>query len=308
MSAGFDARMRDWREQIDAKLKKTIDFSAYPSDFREILDYAVFPGGKRLRPILFLEWHSLYAPPHDAALDFACGLELMHCFSLIHDDMPCIDNDDMRRGKPTVHKKYGEAKALLAGDALLDMAYNCMLHACHEAGNFNPFFFFKLCGENGIIHGEYLDIYGKCRSLEDLISVYKLKTASIIECACSVGYMFSQEFDVSRLLPSVGSEGGKSIVEFVDGMSEMDRKRAELIGGAFVYGEAFGIAFQLYDDLSEYIAGEKSDGTTVMDYIDLEEAKKLLNHYLNNAITALDCGYEGSTDTLRELAEKFVIV
>ena len=97
MSVRFDTRMHEWREQIDANLKKAIELSAYPSDFKDILDYAVFPGGKRLRPILFLEWHSLFAPPGEAALDFACGLELMHCFSLIHDDMPCIDNEDMSR-------------------------------------------------------------------------------------------------------------------------------------------------------------------------------------------------------------------
>ncbi len=308
MSAPFDMRMREWREQIDANLKTAIELSAYPADFKEILDYAVFPGGKRLRPILFLEWHNLYAPPREAALDFACGLELMHCFSLIHDDMPCIDNDDMRRGKPTVHKKYGEGKALLAGDALLDMAYNCMINACYTAGNFTPFFFFKLCGENGIIHGEYLDVYGKCRSLENLIAVYKRKTAAIIECACSVGYLFSQKFDPLSIVPPSKTEDGKPLVEYIAEMTDDERRSAERAGGAFAFGEAFGIAFQLYDDLSEYIAGEKSDGTTVMDYLNLEEAKKLLNHYLNDAITALDSGYDGDTTVLRELVEKFVIV
>ncbi|MCH5162995.1 MAG: polyprenyl synthetase family protein [Clostridiales bacterium] len=308
MSVKFDARMREWREQIDANLKKTIELSAYPADFREVLDYAVFPGGKRLRPILFLEWHSLFAPPGQAALDFACGLELMHCFSLIHDDMPCIDNDDMRRGKPTVHKKYGEGKALLAGDALLDMAYNCMMNACFAAGNGNPFYFYRLCGENGIIHGEYLDVYGKCRSIEDLISMYKKKTGAIIECACAVGYLFAQKFDVKSILPVTWLENGKPLIEYIEGMTDDERTNVKLIGGALRFGESFGIAFQLYDDLSEYVAGEKSDGTTVMDYIDLDEAKKLLNHYLNGAISVLDSGYNGNTEYLRELTEKFVIV
>lgn len=308
MSVSFDTRMREWREQIDACLKKTIELSAYPSDFKDILEYAIFPGGKRLRPILFLEWHSLFGPPGEDALEFACGLELMHGFSLIHDDMPCIDNDDMRRGKPTVHKKYGEGKALLAGDALLDLAYNCMINSCISMNNFNPLFFYRLCGENGIIHGEYLDVYGKCRSLEDLISVYKRKTAAIIESACSVGYLFAQKFDTSSLLPVTWLENGKPLIEHIEGMSEEQRISAGLIGGAFRFGESFGVAFQLYDDLSEYIAGEKSDGTTVMDYLDLDEAKKLLNHYLNDAITVLDGGYGGDTSFLRELTEKFVIV
>ena len=105
MSKNFDTRMMEWREQIDKCLFKIIAGSSYPAEFKSILDYEVFPGGKRLRPILFLEWHSLYAPPDESALLFACGLELMHAYSLIHDDMPCMDNDDMRRGKPSVHKE-----------------------------------------------------------------------------------------------------------------------------------------------------------------------------------------------------------
>lgn len=307
MSSKFSARMQEWREQIDLNLKKAIELSDYPSEFKDILDYAVFPGGKRLRPILFLEWHSLYAPPSESALDFACGLELMHCFSLIHDDMPCMDNDDYRRGKLTVHKKYGEGKALLAGDALLDMAYNIMINACHHAGNIDPFFFFKLCGENGIIHGQYLDLYGKSRSLEELIQVYKRKTAALIEAACTVGYVFAQKFDLNSLVP-VTFENGKPIVELTDGLDDESRNSAVLIGGAVRFGEAFGVAFQVYDDVSEYIAGEKSDGTTVMDYVNLDEAKKLLNNYLNDAISVLDGSYAGDTSYLRELTEKFVIL
>ncbi len=308
MSVKFDARMREWREQIDANLKKYIEMSAYPSELKEIIEYAVFPGGKRLRPILFLEWHSLFAPPSVAALDFACGLELMHCFSLVHDDMPCLDNDDMRRGQPTVHKKYGEGKALLAGDALLDMSYNCLIGACCKAENCDPFFFHKLCGENGIIHGEYLDVYEKFNTLDELLSMYKRKTAAIIEAACSVGYLFSQKVDIDSLVSAVKCDGGNLMENIVTALSDTRRDTAILLGGAIRFGESFGIAFQIYDDLSEYIAGEKSDGTTVMDFLDLDAAKKLLNRFLNDAASALDADYGGSTEYLRELVEKFVIL
>ncbi len=307
MSVNFDTRMREWREQIDQNLKNIISLTAYAAPFKEILEYAVFPGGKRLRPILFLEWHGMYAPPSQAALDFACGIELMHSYSLIHDDMPCMDNDDYRRGKPSVHKAYGEDKALLAGDALLDLSYNCMINACFNAGNCNPFFFTGISGDNGIINGQYLDLHAECRGIDDLLRIYKYKTASLIEAACTEGYLFAQKFDVRKLVPVSWGDNGRLYVEYIEGMTEEDRRKAELFGGVCKFGETFGIAFQLYDDISEYISGEKSDGTTVMDYLDLDQAKKLLNRYLNEALSALG-NYGDETSTLKELVEKFVIV
>lgn len=308
MGVDLDARLSEWREQIDKTLEDIIRLSAYPSEFKKILEYAVFPGGKRLRPVLFLEWHSVFAPPSEAALEFACAIELMHCFSLIHDDMPCIDNDDMRRGKPTVHKAFGEGKALLAGDALLDLSYNEMINACISAGNLNPLFFFKLNGDNGIIHGQYLDLYAEITSLDGLLAMYKRKTGALIEAACSVGYMFSQKVDAKEFFAPVAWQDGRSpIVGVTDGLDEGQRSRAAKIGGAMRFGELFGTAFQIYDDVSEYIAGEPSDGTTVMDYLNLDEAKKLLNKYLDEAIAALGIEYDGDTSYLRALVEKFVI-
>lgn len=307
MSEKFDARMHEWREQIDNFLKRIISTSNYPTEFREILEYSLFPGGKRLRPILFLEWHSLFAPPDESALLYACALELMHNFSLIHDDMPCVDNDDMRRGKPTVHKKYGEGKALLAGDALLDMAYYCMSDACCYRKNFKPSACFSLRGDKGIIHGQYLDLYSDCKTLDDLIGVYKKKTGSLITSACATGYLFAQDYDFNDHLNVL--IGGITDDLGLDGIVDADLdERTKLIEGVYKFGEAFGIAFQLYDDLSEYIAGEKSDSARVTDFMELDKAKALLNRYLNSAAGQLDRGYNGDTSFLRELIEKFVIV
>ncbi len=298
MSEKFDARMREWREQIDSCIGRMIDTSEYPAEFKEILNYACFPGGKRLRPILFLEWHDLFGPPGVNALNYACGLELLHCYSLIHDDMPCIDNDDMRRGKPSVHKEYGEGKALLAGDALLDMAYNVMFDAsCYEK-RCKPSVCFNLSGDKGIIHGQYLDLYGKCDTIEELIEIYRRKTASLISAACAMGYVFSQDYDFDdRINVMLGS------------IINNDRDgRLNLISGAYKFGEEFGVGFQIYDDLSEYIAGEKFDGTSIMRFLDLDSAKAMLNRFLNQAMSELDRGYAGDTSYLKELVEKFVIL
>ena len=306
MSKKFDARLKEWCEQIDGALNKIVRTSNYPEEFKEILDYSLFPGGKRLRPILFLEWHNLFSPPDENALLFACGLELMHNYSLIHDDMPCMDNDDVRRGKPTVHKRYGEGKALLAGDALLDMAYYCMSDACCYSKSLKPSACFSLRGDKGILHGQYLDMYSRPKTLEELIGIYKKKTGSLISSACTTGYLFAQEYDFSdHLNVLIGGITDDLGIESVD--LDLD-ERTKLIAGAYRFGEAFGIAFQLYDDLSEYIAGEKSDSAVVTDFLPLDRAKSLLDRYLNTAVKELDRNYNGDTSHLRELVEKFVIV
>lgn len=309
MYSKLEERFSDWREQIDRKLKEIIDNSEYPDEFKAIINYAVFPGGKRLRPILFLEWHNLYAPPSESALAFACAIELMHCFSLVHDDMPCIDNDEFRRGKLTVHKAYGEGKALLCGDALLDMAYHEMIKACAATNNVNPLFFLQLNGDSGIIHGQYLDLYADITSLDELLSMYKRKTGALIKAACTVGYMFSQSIgEHEYFTPVIWCNSHTPTAIVFNDVTEEEKVKAVKLSGATRYGELFGVAFQIYDDITEYIAGEPSDGTTIMDYLNLDEAKKLLNTYLNEAVAALDCGFDGDTTYLRALIDKFVIL
>lgn len=301
MSKNFDARIAEWREQIDDKLSAMISFSAYPKDFKEILEYAVFPGGKRLRPILFLEWHSLYAPPDDAALKFACAIELMHCYSLIHDDMPCMDNDELRRGKPTVHKKYGEGKALLAGDALLDMSYNAMFDASISTGCAKPSAYYNFSGDTGIVHGQYLDLYSKVKTLEELIEVYEKKTASLIKSACLAGYLFTQNITFDEYVAAVGICCDTAV-------NNIDPASVSGICAAMRFGELFGVAFQLYDDISEYVAGEQADGPSILDFLDLEKAKTLLNTYLNQASSELDKFENSDVSFLKELVNKFIIV
>lgn len=300
MSEKFDLRLSEWKEQIDSYLLKTVDESSYPDDFKEILKYALFPGGKRLRPILFLEWHSMFAQPDENALWFACGIEMMHSYSLIHDDMPCMDNDDFRRGKPSVHKKFGEAKALLAGDALLDMAYNAMYDASAACGDYKPMKLFSLSGDRGIIHGQYLDLYAECKNVNELIDIYDKKTASLIMGSCLAGYTFRKKLDANDVL--------SAIIDDIFGIEKDGSEELRRIGAVKRFGKSFGIAFQLYDDISEYIAGEKPDGTSVLDFLKLDEAKELLNNYLNVATAALSEGFSGDSSFLRELVEKFIIV
>src|SRR5258708_15600253 len=112
------------RLAVDAALERLLPTeSALPASIHQAMRYSVFAGGKRIRPILCLETARIFAPEIAAALHPACAIEMIHTYSLIHDDLPALDNDDLRRGKPTCHKKFGEAAAILAGDALLTLAF-----------------------------------------------------------------------------------------------------------------------------------------------------------------------------------------
>lgn len=292
-----------YKEQIDAELKKIIGELNYSADFKEVLEYALFPGGKRLRPILMLEWHNMFAPTDYYALRYACGLEILHAYSLIHDDMPCMDNDDYRRGKPSVHKKYGEGVALLAGDALMDLAYR-ILNVPTPALEVGPFCLFKdMCGDGGLIHGQYCDLYGKIDNLEDLLEMCRHKTGALIKLACISGFALGNNLDYKKCKALL--EGQSSDETAATDMSDDNLLLNYALASGF--GDAFGAAFQLYDDISEYINGEKISSTSVMNYVDLDEAKKMLNTLLNDAADTLEA-LRGDTAFLRELLNRFIII
>ena len=306
MSDILDTRLSEWKDQIDARLHELVEKSSYPSEFKEVLNYALFPGGKRLRPILLLEWHSLFAPPDDAAITYACGIELIHSYSLVHDDMPCMDNDDMRRGKPTVHKKFGEAKALLAGDALMDMGYQCMYKPTTD-GRPSPLALYAAhCGDYGLIHGQYLDLFCDIKTPDDLLDMHAKKTGGLIALACMGGYALGNNLGyvegdkvLDKLCRNITS--GKSDITAGDDNSLMRGFVA-----ATKFSTEFGRAFQLYDDISEYVSGEEIVGTSILNYLDLDKAKQFLNSKLNGAARALE-ELSGKTEYLLALLEKFVI-
>lgn len=179
---------------IDARLKAIID-DCNGESLREAMSYSVFAGGKRLRPMLLLgaceaASGSYYNQP---ALDFACSLEMIHTYSLIHDDLPAMDNDDFRRGVPTNHKKFGEAMAILAGDALLNRAFETMARVCvhhPEPANLEAMLtIVSASGDNGMISGQVNDILFQNKKVDGdtLFSIHSQKTGALFASAFFAG-------------------------------------------------------------------------------------------------------------------------
>lgn len=199
-----------------------------PAPLHEAMRYACLSPGKRLRPAICIGACDLCGGNVETALDSACAIEMIHCFSLIHDDLPAIDDDDLRRGLPTVHKVFGEAIAILAGDALFALAFQCIAsHVDERVAVKNVQDVAAAAGTMGLVGGEVMDVLaeGANEGQEYVTEMHRRKTAALIACAASVG---------ARL-------GGGS-----DRQVEALRQ----------YGEQVGLAFQVTDDLLNIEATE----------------------------------------------------
>jgi geranylgeranyl diphosphate synthase, type II len=201
----------------------------YNKGIYESMYYSLQVGGKRIRPMLFILSYMLYKDNWKSVLPMACGLEMIHTYSLIHDDLPCMDNDDLRRGKPTNHKVFGEAVAVLAGDALLNEAFSILFKYCLDSEKSAV----KACrliseasGAEGMIAGQIVDIMseGKSISRDELFYMHKKKTGELIKASIVSGAIL----------------GGAPQIE----AEALER-----------YGEKLGLAFQIKDDILD-VTGE----------------------------------------------------
>lgn len=244
-------KLMEYREKIDGLLESSVDIGA-PKKLREAMIYALCGSGKRLRPMLFLAAHEITRPADENAYSFAVGIECMHAYSLVHDDLPCMDNDDMRRGKPTVHKAFGEGAALLVGDALLNLSYQKILGACVDNNYVRAAKLFSdACGAAELIGGQFDDTEGEKQDAESVRSVYRRKTGALIRAAAVSG--------------AICSGANEDVVRAVNEFSEK-----------------FGLAFQLYDDLSE-----DDDPDTLLKFESRESVKREYDELVISAINAV---------------------
>lgn len=202
----------------------------------EAMRYSLLAGGKRIRPVLTLEFCRQSCGDEKKALPMACAVEMIHTYSLIHDDLPCMDNDDLRRGKPTNHVVYGECTAVLAGDALQTAAFDAMLSADLDASAVVAAtkVLANAAGADGMCGGQILDMEGEGKSLaiNDINIIHSLKTAAMIKAACKIGVI----------------AGGGT---------------AEQLKAADEYAECIGLAFQIRDDILDVTATTEEMGKTV---------------------------------------------
>ena len=235
-SLEFQARYQSYHGEIEAFLQKQLAGKPHWADLYEAMRYSLLSGGKRIRPVLTLEFARL-AGMEDwkKALPIACSLEFVHTYSLIHDDLPCMDNDELRRGKPTNHKVYGETLATLAGDALQPEAYRLILTAPGLAAEQRAqcaLILSEASGADGMVGGQVLDTLHEPQTREELTEVHRMKTGAMIAGACRLG---------------VAAAGGTG----------------ELLQAAEDYGYQLGLAFQIRDDILDVIGEEKDFGKPI---------------------------------------------
>ena len=257
----------EYRVKIDEALAGyfTVRDGALNAGLAEAMRYSLLAGGKRIRPLLVLEFCRIAGGDVEKALPVACAIEMLHTYSLIHDDLPCMDNDELRRGKPTNHMVYGECTATLAGDALQAEAFGTILRcgltpavkaSCAEilAG---------AVGLDGMCGGQFLDMSWEGRALteQELSEINSRKTGALLVAACQMG---------------VAAAGGSEL----------------MLAAAGHYGSAIGMAFQIRDDMLDVLSTAEELGKPIGS--DLEENK---NTYM------VLMGREGCEKTIAKLTD-----
>lgn len=284
-------RLAAWSDpllmRVEGALSRWVGVDA-PVLLGDAMRYAVLDGGKRLRPLLVFAASESVGGQGEAALRAACAVELIHAYSLVHDDLPCMDNDVLRRGKPTVHVKFGEADALLAGDALQALAFELLTP---EGEDIAPAVQARLCrllaraaGSQGMAGGQAIDLASVGRALDEtrLREMHRLKTGALLQGSVEMG----------AACGAIDAEG---------------------LGALRAYGAAIGLAFQVVDDILDVTADSQTlgktagkdaaaDKPTYVSLLGLDGARSQARELLAQALDALDRSALADTGALRALA------
>lgn len=271
----------DFKEELKEKVKFVDEYmekflppeDKYPEIIHKAMRYSIFAGGKRLRPIMVMEACRAFGGDVEKAMPFACAIEMIHTYSLIHDDLPALDNDDYRRGRLTSHKMFGENMAILAGDALLHHAFETMAEACVKMNDIKytkaMLAIAQGAGINGMVAGQVVDVISEGKEIDKdtLDYIHKNKTAAMI-----IGAL------------KAGAEIG--------GASDEEIKNIERVG------ELVGVAFQIQDDILDVTStleelgkpinsDEKNHKVTYATMFGVEDASKIVLDMSNEALEIL---------------------
>lgn len=261
-----------------------------PDVLKDAMRYSLLAGGKRIRPILMLAFCRASGGSEAECLGAACGIEMLHTYSLIHDDLPCMDNDDLRRGRPTCHKAFGETNAVLAGDALQAEAFLHVLRSSPdpERNAAMAAVLAEAAGADGMCAGQYLDtsLEGQPLTVDELRRIHSLKTGALLRAACVMG---------------VACAGGT----------------AEQVDAAADFAMHLGLAFQIRDDvldrissteeLGKPVGSDEAEGkTTFYSLLGEAECERLVREHTALAGTALSRAFD-DTSFILWLAERLAV-
>lgn len=290
----FAAKLKDFSSEFNAKLPALFPFpQGSEKQVSEAMYYSLSNGGKRLRPFLLMKVAALFDVPEESSFAAAASLEMLHTYSLIHDDLPAMDNDDLRRGKPTCHKQFDEATAILAGDGLLTYAFEVLAKAENIASHIR----LKLCALlaeragafNGMIAGQMLDL--QTEKTPELSSEQVIKHIEEMKTGCLIAYA-----------AQAGAILGQAAPEQYDAITSYARK--------------IGIAFQISDDILD-VTGDtalmgktlgkdkEQDKLTFVSLYGLKKAKRIAGELIDEAKKTLEIFGE-KADDLKQLAD-FII-
>ncbi len=261
------------RTRVEERLREYLQVAPdVPDRLREAMQYSLLAGGKRLRPILVLEACEACGGETDSALPGACAIEMVHTYSLIHDDLPAMDNDELRRGRPTSHVQFGEAEAILAGDALLTLAFEVLARDVRppDAAAACCLDLAQAAGMSGMVGGQMADLQAEISgvtSQEHLESIHRRKTGRLISCALKLG--------------------GRAACA--------DQKSLEALS---CYGNCVGLAFQIADDVLDITGNQNKMGKgvgkdadhgklTYPSLLGLERSREMAQSLIDEAIEAL---------------------
>ncbi len=289
--------MNGWQEDYRSRVEQELERLLPPvggelyAGVVDAMRYSLLGGGKRIRPLLLMEFCRLCGGDPYGVLPWACALEMIHTYSLIHDDLPCMDDDDMRRGRASCHKVYGEATALLAGDALLTMAFETAANPEYAAvvgaqrALSASWELAKAAGAHGMVGGQQIDLSSEGRgvSLDELRKMDECKTGALIRAAARMGCIL----------------GGCT---------------PERLSAATEYAGAIGLAFQIVDDILDVTGTAEAlgkpvrsdmerDKATYVSLLGVGEAEREANRLTEKAVAALEV-FGGEADGLRELAQQ----
>ncbi|WP_313756455.1 farnesyl diphosphate synthase [Tissierella sp.] len=271
---------------IDVELNNVLkDKNGYQKRIFEAIDYSLFTGGKRLRPIMAIKSYEMFKKDIEEIMPYAMAIEMIHTYSLIHDDLPVMDDDDFRRGKPTNHKVFGEAMSILAGDGLLNLAFETISNHIESSKTIDEYRrhvrtlkeISRYSGIYGMIGGQVVDLLSNYDTMteEKIIFMYKTKTAALIQSALVSGAIMGEATDME--------------IEFIR-----------------EFGFNLGLAYQIRDDILDMEEDSDIKKLTYLTFHDINKAEDAVKEYSRRAIESLKKLKDRDISFFIELTEKLV--